>query len=162
MAYYGWMYDDGLDHDGTSKNLDCSSSHPSGCWGHRDNVLMRYPAGTQTALGIGFAKTARGPSWTQLFQAYPLSSPVGYVPTITDLSARRGSFAGGDPVTIRGFGFFRVTRVQFGAVTAHVLHRSGTKITVRTPDHRAGVVHAMVTTVGGHSSVTGATAYAYQ
>jgi hypothetical protein len=163
FAYYGWMYDDGLDPDGRSGNLDCSSAHRSGCWGHRDNVLLAYPAHTQAVLGVGFARrTSQGPSWTQLFQAYPDSSRIGYLPVVTDLSARRGPAAGGQTVTIRGYGFFRVARVQFGAVTAPVEHRSGTRITVTTPRHRAARVHVMVTAAGGSSRVTGATSYAYR
>ena len=34
-AMYYWMYDDGLG----STNVDCSSSHPTACWGHRRNLL---------------------------------------------------------------------------------------------------------------------------
>lgn len=163
FAYYGWMYDDGLNADGSSSNIDCSSAHRSGCWGHRDNVLLAYPTRTQAVLGVGFAsRTSRGPSWTQLFQAYPDSSRIGYLPVITDLSVRRGPSAGGQAVTIRGYGFFRVARVQFGAAPARIGHRSGTKITVTTPAHRAKRVHVMVTTAGGGSSVTGATTYAFR
>lgn len=63
FAYYGWMYDDGLNADGSSSNIDCSSAHRSGCWGHRDNVLLAYPARTQAVLGVGFAgRTSRGPT----------------------------------------------------------------------------------------------------
>lgn len=35
-AMYYWMYDDGLG----SSNIDCTASNQSGCWGHRDNVLL--------------------------------------------------------------------------------------------------------------------------
>jgi hypothetical protein len=38
-AMYLWMYDDGLG----SANVDCTSSNRSGCWGHRQNVLIELP-----------------------------------------------------------------------------------------------------------------------
>jgi hypothetical protein len=38
VAYEEWMYDDGLG----STNLDCTPSHLSGCWGHRDDVLWDF------------------------------------------------------------------------------------------------------------------------
>jgi hypothetical protein len=38
-ADVGWMYDDGWGRSG--ENLDCTSAHSSGCWAHRDIILMR-------------------------------------------------------------------------------------------------------------------------
>jgi len=38
-AMYLWMYDDGLG----SANVDCTSTNQSGCWGHRQNVLLGLP-----------------------------------------------------------------------------------------------------------------------
>jgi len=71
FAYYGWMYGDGLNANGTSNNVDCSTARQSGCWSHRDNILRNYGRHNKILLGVGYAKTASGPSWTQLFQAYP-------------------------------------------------------------------------------------------
>lgn len=71
FAYYGWMYGDGLNTNGTSNNIDCSRAHPGGCWSHRDNMLRNFGSGNRLLLGIGYARTATGASWTQLFQAYP-------------------------------------------------------------------------------------------
>ena len=73
FAYYGWMYGDGLNRDGTSNNIDCTVAHHSGCWSHRDNILRNYGRHTKLLLGVGHAKTVTGASWTQLFQAYPRS-----------------------------------------------------------------------------------------
>jgi hypothetical protein len=42
-ADYGWMYGDGYGGD----NGDCTRPHGNGCWGHRDNVLGRYPTHTR-------------------------------------------------------------------------------------------------------------------
>lgn len=38
-AVYLWMYDDGVG----SANVDCTASNRSGCWGHRQNVLLELP-----------------------------------------------------------------------------------------------------------------------
>lgn len=38
-ADYGWMYNDGYG----GSNFDCRTPGASGCWGHRDNILGRYP-----------------------------------------------------------------------------------------------------------------------
>ncbi len=35
-ADFNWMFNDGLN----SFNIDCSNANPSGCWGHRDNILL--------------------------------------------------------------------------------------------------------------------------
>jgi len=67
-ADYLWMYDDGLNPDGTSLNLDCSKADQSGCWGHRDNILGSYPC-TPCVMGAGYALDGAGatPDWTELF-----------------------------------------------------------------------------------------------
>lgn len=43
----GWMYDDGP--HGLDLNLDCPTPGASGCWGHRDVILMHKPAGALVA-----------------------------------------------------------------------------------------------------------------
>jgi hypothetical protein len=48
-AIYFWMYDDGTG----SANVDCSPSNQNGCWGHRQNVLMRLPC-TECLMGTGW------------------------------------------------------------------------------------------------------------
>jgi hypothetical protein len=48
LAYEGWMYDDGPG----SGNVDCTSSDPSGCWGHRHDILWQFGPG---ALAMGAA-----------------------------------------------------------------------------------------------------------
>ena len=62
-AVYLWMYDDG---EGSS-NIDCTPSNTSGCWGHRDNILL--PLACQPCvMGTGLDPTAYqgNPSWTEL------------------------------------------------------------------------------------------------
>jgi hypothetical protein len=52
-AVYYWMYDDGRG----SLNLDCTATDTSGCWGHRNNVLINLSDG-ETAMGMAFDPTA--------------------------------------------------------------------------------------------------------
>jgi hypothetical protein len=52
-AMYYWMYDDGLG----SSNVDCTTGNTSGCWGHRDNVLMRLSC-QMCVFGGGFDPTS--------------------------------------------------------------------------------------------------------
>jgi hypothetical protein len=62
-AMYFWMYDDG---EGSS-NVDCTQSNTSGCWGHRDNVLMSLNC-NPCVEGDGYDATAwqGDPSWAEL------------------------------------------------------------------------------------------------
>ena len=74
-AIYFWMYDDGLG----SSNIQCRAGDTSGCWGHRDNVLLRF-SGQNLVMGVGYVGTAyRGsPSWTELLVEATGSSPVDF------------------------------------------------------------------------------------
>jgi hypothetical protein len=47
LAYEAWMYDDGPG----SANLDCTPSHTTGCWGHRQDVLYRFDTSGPLAMG---------------------------------------------------------------------------------------------------------------
>ena len=40
-AMYDWMYYDGLNTDGTSINVSCTTSDTNGCWQHRDIILFQ-------------------------------------------------------------------------------------------------------------------------
>ena len=46
-ADYIWMYDDGYG----GPNFDCKTPKTAGCWGHRDNILGRYPTRTRFISG---------------------------------------------------------------------------------------------------------------
>jgi hypothetical protein len=49
---YDWMYDDG--YSGIdSINRACLRPHEKGCWGHRANILMTFPAGLTLSGGAG-------------------------------------------------------------------------------------------------------------
>jgi hypothetical protein len=62
-AIYFWMYDDGA---GTA-NIDCTPTNQSGCWGHRENILMRLTC-TVCVMGTGWDGTGYSgdPSMTEL------------------------------------------------------------------------------------------------
>jgi hypothetical protein len=62
-ADYFWMYDDG---EGTA-NIDCTPSNSSGCWGHRENILLRLPC-TMCLMGTGWDAVGYSgdPSMTEL------------------------------------------------------------------------------------------------
>ncbi|MGH9208465.1 MAG: hypothetical protein ACRD1G_18260 [Acidimicrobiales bacterium] len=62
-AMYFWMYDDGTG----SANVDCSPASPSGCWGHRENILLRLPC-TECVMGSGWTPAGyqSDPSMTEL------------------------------------------------------------------------------------------------
>ncbi|HEX2703029.1 MAG TPA: hypothetical protein VHM72_06325 [Solirubrobacteraceae bacterium] len=46
-ADYSWMYNDGYG----GPNFDCKTPKTAGCWGHRDNILGRYPTRTRFVSG---------------------------------------------------------------------------------------------------------------
>jgi len=62
-ALYFWMYDDGTG----SANVDCTSSNQSGCWGHRENILLKLPC-AMCLMGTGWDSVGYGgdPSMTEL------------------------------------------------------------------------------------------------
>jgi ribosomal protein L24E len=62
-ADYFWMYDDGPG----SSNIDCPQAGASGCWGHRDNILLGL-ACQPCEMGTGFDATGyQGyPGWAEL------------------------------------------------------------------------------------------------
>lgn len=62
-SVYNWMYDDG---EGSS-NVDCTPTYTSGCWGHRDTILMPLRC-APCEMGAGFAAGAwlGLPSWSEI------------------------------------------------------------------------------------------------
>jgi hypothetical protein len=56
-ADYDYMYNDGYSKSGTI-NGACTSTHPSGCWAHRHNILEHYPR--LPLLIAGAAEIRRG------------------------------------------------------------------------------------------------------
>ncbi|NNN14204.1 MAG: hypothetical protein HKL81_10715, partial [Acidimicrobiaceae bacterium] len=53
-ADYEWMYNDGYG----SANIDCTSPNSSGCWGHRENILIQFPTNTSGSADLYFGAAA--------------------------------------------------------------------------------------------------------
>jgi hypothetical protein len=145
VAYFYWMYHDGPD------------------WAHRNITLMTSPTATsKLVMGAGSATNAGGAkAWTELFEAFPSTTRIGYLPTVVLLSSHSGPARGGSDVAIAGFGFGRVTGVTFGGVSAgyrvdslHVIHAV-------SPSHQSGKVFVRVSTRAGTSNRTAAAGYWY-
>jgi len=62
-ALYFWMYDDGTG----SANVDCTPSNQTGCWGHRENILLRLSCAL-CVMGTAWDGVGYGgdPSMTEL------------------------------------------------------------------------------------------------
>lgn len=76
LAYYGWMYDDGLG----SFNIDCTASSLSGCWGHRHDILWEFDRGAVLAMG---AAAGLGPQGGRAYAMLLVGGWSGYHPTYT-------------------------------------------------------------------------------
>jgi hypothetical protein len=55
-AYESWVYDDGYG----SNNLECTSPHAAGCWGHRHAVLWSFGPGGVLAMGAATGRDRSG------------------------------------------------------------------------------------------------------
>lgn len=83
-------------------------------------------------------------------------------PTVTALSADRGSTFGGGTVTVTGTGFTDATDVSFGGSAATFFVVEDTNIVVLDlPPHSAGLVNVTVTTPAGTSAATAANEFTY-
>jgi hypothetical protein len=74
-AMLGLIYNDGLYRDGSTQDIDCSRSDPSGCWGHRVIELHDTAAISCEALCVvGAAYSPKGfdghASYAEVFGAY--------------------------------------------------------------------------------------------
>ena len=67
---------------------------------------------------------------------------------IASVAPARGSALGGTRVVIRGAGLAKVTRMTIGGRAARIVHRSASRLVVRTPRHAAGLVAVAVTAAG--------------
>jgi hypothetical protein len=60
FAYGSWMYDDGYH----SPNEDCATPHAAGCWGHRHDILWKFPKEYNItgplAMGIAVGRDSHG------------------------------------------------------------------------------------------------------
>ena len=69
------MYDDGSN----TANIDCTPSNETGCWGHRENILLRLPC-TECVMGTGWdpAGYSHDPSMTELLVEASGTIPVDF------------------------------------------------------------------------------------
>ena len=74
-AVYLWMYDDGSN----TANVDCTPSNETGCWGHRENILLRLPC-TECVMGTGWDPVgySSDPSMTELLVETSGTIPVEF------------------------------------------------------------------------------------
>jgi hypothetical protein len=70
-AYLTWMYDDGYG----GPNVDCTAPGAQGCWGHRDDILERFPPGGTLEMG---AAQANGASYAMIIAQSLPNTPVRY------------------------------------------------------------------------------------
>jgi hypothetical protein len=144
-AYFMWMYDD-ADYG----------------WQHRHNLLM--PSGGRgyvVIMGVGSDDDA-SPDWTTLLESFaPPDTLIQCVPALFALSARTATDANGSPVRLFGLGFLHVRKVTFGGVPATFTRTSLFTISAVPPAHAPGLVHVRVTTGGGTSRASAATAFTY-
>jgi hypothetical protein len=56
LVYEAWMYDDGLG----SSNVTCTAGDPSGCWGHRHDILWEFDPTDVLAMGAAAGKDTSG------------------------------------------------------------------------------------------------------
>jgi hypothetical protein len=107
---------------------------------------------------------ATGPGGTSYGGDWPFTtSPTVGVPTVTSLSPKSGSAAGGTLVKITGTGLAGATAVMFGSVEAHIVAvKSNTSISVEAPAGTVGAaVDVTVTTPGGTSSISAKDRFSY-
>ncbi len=106
------------------------------------------PAGTGTVLVT--VETAGGNSNSESFVYVPTSPP----PTVTALSPKTGSTAGGTLVTVAGTNFTGAETVMFGSTSGTIRTVSATSVTVESPGG-TGTVYVTVKTPNGTSPASG-------
>jgi hypothetical protein len=133
-AYEGWMYDDGPGSD----NVDCTASHPGGCWGHRHDILWQFGPGT-LAMGAAAGTDSSGnPAYTMLLiQGSPSYNPAftyTWAEALADGAGSAGSGSSGSGSTagpvVTGSrpGPAREARVT---ITVHAVRVRGHRVTVK-------------------------------
>ncbi|HTZ63214.1 MAG TPA: hypothetical protein VMB51_03855 [Solirubrobacteraceae bacterium] len=136
-AYYVWMYDDGYG----SANAACTSPGAEGCWGHRQDILWRFPEGW-LAMGAATGIDVYGTPSVAMLIAYTrgAQSPTDYyawnpTATVASTSKRPSGRCAVDRAR-------RAARVR-SAHSAGARHRSktgraGARREQRARDSRAG------------------------
>jgi hypothetical protein len=173
-ADYLWMYYDGPG----GSNEDCTSGNTSGCWGHRDNILINwsddrliggagYAADTwygdnSYAFEMDFDPSSNYPddafTWSSElshFASAPTVDPLP-VPTITSISPSSGAAGGGTAVTITGSALSAASILRIGQTQATDLRcDSDQTCTAVTAAAAAGAYAVTATNPAGSSTASG-------
>jgi hypothetical protein len=96
-----------------------------------------------------FVTTAGGTSTAVTADQFNVRPPA---PTVTAVSPKSGTTAGGTTVTVNGTGFTGATKVAFGTVSATYTVVSSTQITAVSPAEPSGLRNIFVTNPGGTSA----------
>jgi hypothetical protein len=87
---------------------------------------------------------------------------IQHAPTVTNVSPRGGSTAGGNTVTLTGTNFAPGATVKFGATASStVTFVSATQLKAVAPAHAAGAINVVVTTPAGASPANIGNRYTY-
>ena len=110
------------------------------------NITCTTPAGSAGTASV-LVTTPGGTNVANTLYNYAA------LPTVTGISAARGSTSGGNVVILTGTNFTGATGVSIGGTGATgVSVNSDSQITCTTPAHSAGAVSVQVTTPGGTSA----------
>ncbi len=120
------------------------------------------PSGSPPCITATFTE-ATTPSLAQLTGTVFVPLAKGPPPTVTKLSAKKGSASGGTSVTITGTDFMDATRVEFGSTRADSYTiNSATSITAISPEGTTGLAPVSVTTPGGTSGATSKAKFTFE
>lgn len=87
---------------------------------------------------------------------------AGVRPSVTALSTHRGTYWGGNTITVYGRNFTHVKKVMFGSRRGDSVHvRSSTRLTVQTPEHGYGSTNVRVVSSSGWSSKASANKFTF-
>lgn len=122
-------------------------------------ITATSPGGSAGTVNVT-VQTAGGTSTTSASTQFTYTAVAA--PTVTNVTANRGSTLGGGTVTLTGTNFTGATNVSFGGTSASFVVVSATNIAVTSlPAHIAGVVNVIVTTAGGSSAAATANQFTY-
>jgi hypothetical protein len=142
-----------------SSTVTSLGTAPLGAGGHATLTTTSLAAGTHAIQALYSADTNCSASNSSVLDQ---SVAVAPLPTVSAVSPRAGSTAGGTPITITGSHFVAPAHVHVGGVAAtKVVVVSATKITATTPAHAAGTVNVQVFTAAGSNALSSTDYYAY-
>ncbi len=131
--------------------LNTGTGRDTGAWQAVSNELYKAGSGNAPACVTVTIDGNTEPSLKQMEgTVFSAAIAAGPAPTITAVSPKKGSSAGGTMVTLTGTGFAGVAGVKFGSVAAKtVIYVSPSSIEVVSPGEAVGTVAIYVTTPNG-------------